>query len=173
MPGWAWMLFGLTVGLSVALAIYIADRRPVVHESNSDQNPVPSSIREDEASGAGAEESEQKYDFYEMLPVLEVVIPETETPARLRSRSERVNDPGSYVVQAGSFNAFADADRRQARLALLGIESRIERVTIDEKTWHRVRIGPISDLGLLNNVRDQLGGAEIEYLLIHLRPQRE
>ena len=29
-PGWVWMLFGLAIGLSVAFAIYVKDRNPVV-----------------------------------------------------------------------------------------------------------------------------------------------
>ena len=39
--------------------------------------------------------------------------------------------------------SFADADRVRAQLALLGVESKVQRVSIDNDTWHRVRIGPI------------------------------
>ena len=53
----------------------------------------------------------------------------------------------------------ADADRRQASLALLGIESRIQRVTVDDDVYHRVRIGPISNLDSLNRMRKQLRDA--------------
>ena len=62
---------------------------------------------------------------------------------------------GLYVLQAGSFSAYADADRRRAELGMHGIESQIQRVMIDDKTYHRVRIGPTSDLEELNMLRSQ------------------
>ena len=81
-------------------------------------------------------------------------------------RSKPVEEPGRYLLQAGSFNAAADADRLQANLALLGIESRVERVRIDDSVFHRVRIGPLSDLEALNRTRKQLRDAGIDPLLM-------
>ena len=43
-----------------------------------------------------------------------------------------------YVLQAGSFRAIADADRRRGELALLGLESSIEQMNTDTGSWHRV-----------------------------------
>jgi len=51
---------------------------------------------------------------------------------------------------------------------LLGIESRIQRVSIDDKTYHRVRIGPTRDLDNLNALRDRLRQAQIDVLRIRL-----
>jgi cell division protein FtsN len=73
-----------------------------------------------------------------------------------------------YVLQAGSFSGFADADRMKARLALLGIVSRIQKVSIDEKTYHRVRIGPIDSLDQLNAMRQSLREARIEVMVIQV-----
>ena len=72
------------------------------------------------------------------------------------------------MLQAGSFSAYSDADRRRAQLALQGIESTIQRVTIDDKTYHRVRIGPIDDLDKLNLLRSRLRAAQIDVLRIRL-----
>ena len=77
-----------------------------------------------------------------------------------------VVEPGRYVLQAGSFSTYKDADRRRAELALNGIESRIQRVMIDDATYHRVRIGPISDLDELNMMRSRLRAANIDVLRI-------
>ena len=57
----------------------------------------------------------------------------------------------------------------KANLALLGIESRLQRVSVDDNVFHRVRIGPISDLNVLNTVRRQLRDAEIDVMLIELQ----
>ena len=77
-------------------------------------------------------------------------------------------EPGLYVLQAGSFTRHADADRRRAELALHGIESQIQRVMIDDKTYHRVRIGPTDDLDELNLLRSRLRAAQIDVLRIRL-----
>ena len=58
------------------------------------------------------------------------------------------------------------AERMRATLALLGMESRLQRVSIDDDAYHRVRIGPTSDLNELNRYRRQLWDAEIEVMLI-------
>jgi cell division protein FtsN len=72
------------------------------------------------------------------------------------------------VLQAGSFTLHADADRRKAELAMHGIESSIQRVMIDDKTYHRVRIGPTDDLDELNLLRSRLRTAQIDVLRIRL-----
>ena len=77
-------------------------------------------------------------------------------------------EPGLYVLQAGSFSRYEDSDRRRAELALQGIESSIQRVTIDDRTYHRVRIGPIDDLDQLNMLRSRLRAARIDALRIRL-----
>jgi cell division protein FtsN len=77
-----------------------------------------------------------------------------------------IEKPGAYMLQAGSYRNFADADRVRAQLALQGIESKIQRVSVDNDTWHRVRIGPISDLAELNRTRAKLRQADIEALVI-------
>ena len=46
-----------------------------------------------------------------------------------------------YVLQAGSFRASTDADRRRGELALLGLEAAVEEISTDTGSWHRVYIG--------------------------------
>jgi cell division protein FtsN len=41
-------------------------------------------------------------------------------------------------------------------------------VTIDDKTYHRVRIGPTRDLDQLNRLRSRLHDAQIDVLRIRL-----
>ena len=77
-------------------------------------------------------------------------------------------DTGLYVLQAGSFQSFADADRRKAQLALLGMESQIQRVTIDEREWHRVRLGPYDELNDVQRARRKLRKADIDALVLRV-----
>jgi cell division protein FtsN len=179
-PGWMWMIFGLAIGLSVAFAIYMKDRRETMPLQSVAQQPASMSgpmEREPvatnpepvaDATAAAEEKAEPRFSFYNMLPSFEVVIPEEESDVSRDREVEAIQEPGTYVLQAGSFAALADADRRRAELALLGLESRIQRVSIDDKTFHRVRIGPVSDLDELNLIRNQLRQAKIDVLRIRL-----
>lgn len=173
MSGLAGFVLGLAFGLSVAMAVYLYDRRP---EARAARQSAPQSapVSPDDESGAGkptpvSQEPAAQFDFYEMLPKFEVVIPEkdgTTTPRAGAGTS--VQKPGAYVLQAGSFRNLADADRVRALIALQGVESKIQKVTIDTDTWHRVRIGPITNLRKLEETRSKLRQSQIEALVIRV-----
>jgi len=171
-PGWVWMLFGLAIGLSVAFAIFVRDRQP---EAVAEKSPKPASLESAiDSNGEAAEQAseetpkESRFTFYNVLPNYEVVIPEQEPDVTADVELQAVIEPGVYVLQAGSFSRYEDADRRRAELALQGIESNIQRVTIDDRTYHRVRIGPTDDLEELNMLRSRLRVAKIDVLRIRL-----
>ncbi|MDJ0701004.1 MAG: SPOR domain-containing protein [Woeseiaceae bacterium] len=173
-PGWVWMLFGLGIGLSVAFAVYMQDASPPEQPQQAAREPASLGNALDDNAEQGAaneplpERKKSRFDFYEMLPNFEVVIPEEEPEVARDRELSAVEEPGVYVLQAGSFTQLADADRRRAQLAMQGIESQIQRVTIDDKTYHRVRIGPTDDLDELNLLRSRLRAAQIDVLRIRL-----
>jgi cell division protein FtsN len=173
-PGWIWMLFGLAIGLSVALAIYLNGRsaRIAARAPAQPQAEVAAAPAESEKPASApvvrGEPPPQRFEFYDMLPNFEVIIPEQEADVSTDTTARAVVEPGTYVLQAGSFTEYADADRRRAQLALQGIESTIQRVTIDNKTYHRVRIGPLDDLDRLNVLRTRLRQADIDVLRIRM-----
>lgn len=166
-PGWQWMLAGLALGLVVAVGVYVYDRRPGGIVAQAAVRPMPA------AGGDTADEDVEREDagrfqFYELLPKFEVVIPERERGVAADAEPAKLTRPGSYVLQAGSFRNYADADRMQATLALLGVESRIQNITIDDDAWHRVRVGPIDDLDELARLRERLSNERIEVLVIRV-----
>ena len=185
-PGWMYGVFGLGIGLSVAAAIWFSDRRatPAVAErepasmerapdgggaDNLDRNAESGSTEDAPATEDQAARKKSRFDFYEMLPAFEVVVTEEEEAVVARdAEPQAVVEPGVYVLQAGSFTTYDDADRRRAELALQGIESSIQKVTIDDKTYHRVRIGPTDDLEELNMLRSRLRAAKIDALRIRM-----
>lgn len=196
-PGWVWMSFGLVLGLGVAVAVYLSGagpgfaprasslaaaskKAPVRAPGGGAQSPTssvrsPSSSASSPASSAASSAAPKdrgpygtKFDFYEILPQSQVVVPEVETPTKSPPAPAPVATPGRYVLQAGSFRSHGEADHLQASLALLGIESRIQKVTIDDDEFHRVRIGPIDDLDTLNRIRDQLHDAGITPIVMRV-----
>ncbi len=161
--GWTGLFIGLVTGLGVGLALYIFDPRtpPAAGEALDAQ---PASIHE--PTGAGPAE---EYDYPAMLKNSEVIVPESEAVVRRdapTAPAAPVERAGSYVLQVGSYGKFEDADRVRAQLALQGIVSKVQRVSIDNDTRHRVRVGPITDLKELNRVRERLREAEMDVLVI-------
>jgi cell division protein FtsN len=80
----------------------------------------------------------------------------------------KIERPGVYVLQAGSYRNQEDAERVRTQLSLQGIDAKVQRVAVDNDVWHRVRIGPISDINELNRVRKQLQAAEVDGLVIRV-----
>ena len=160
-PSWAWLLVGLGIGLSVA---WFVNQKNVTVPLPVATTPSKTSVKE---KPTPIDQPDERFAFYEMLPDFEVVIPEKELDVRRDIRGKTVTDPGNYILQTGSFQNLEDADRMQARLALLGLESRIEKVSIDSRTWHRVRIGPIENLSLLNEFRGRLWNEKIQFIVVH------
>ena len=162
----AWMLLGLAIGLLVALVVYLRSDRGTEPASGAAARPAQTSPAPRAATDEPERSEGDGFDFYDVLPQFEVVIPEVESAPRTDAPVRAVEEPGRYVLQVGSFTALGDADRMQANLALIGIESRIQRVTIDDAAFHRVRIGPTADLEELNQIRRRLRDAKIEWLLM-------
>ncbi len=159
--GWTGLVIGLAVGLGVGLALYFFDPR-----TPPDTAEAPAADAEPASAREAAAGDPERYDFYEVLPNFEVIVPEREAVLKLEAPTAPVERAGSYVLQVGSYRKFEEADRVRAQLALQGIESRVQPVSIDNDTMHRVRVGPINDLKELNRVRDRLREAEMDFLVI-------
>lgn len=110
-------------------------------------------------------ESPERFEFYAMLPDAEVAVP-GEPRETVPGGPPPVTTPGTYVVQAGAFPAFAEADRVRARLMLLNVTSQIQEAEADGATFHRVRIGPIDNLDELNRLRTKLRQNKIDFIVI-------
>jgi cell division protein FtsN len=167
--GWLGLTCGLGLGLAVAGVIYLKDHRLDVPMSSPGKviKKRPHGNEAPEAGDPVADDS-KTYAFYEMLPKFEVVVPEKDKDVRPDIKSVPETRSGTYVLQAGSYKNFADADRVRAKLALLGIESNAQKVTVENDTWYRIRIGPISKLDELNRKRQTLHKADVDVLVIRV-----
>jgi len=171
--GWVGLACGLSVGLAIAGLVYVKDHRPdapTARAGKADKKKSRAEAPPDADSGdtGATEDSAKSYAFYDMLPKFEVVVPEKEKDIRPDVRAVPETRRGTYVLQAGSYKNFADADRVRAQLALQGIESKVQKVSVDNDTWHRIRIGPISKLDELNRLRTILRKADVDVLVIRV-----
>lgn len=174
---WRMREFGMGALVGIVLAgastVYIMSNRQhdaaVAREKADAPRPDPhrKAPSDPEAGTQGA--TGEKYDFYEMLPNFEVVVPEKEKDVkRDPPATARIERPGVYVLQAGSYRNEADADRVRAQLAMQGIDAKVQRVAVDADVWHRVRIGPITKLDDLNRLRKQLQAADVDAIVIRV-----
>ena len=160
LPGFVWLLSGLAIGLFVAFIVYL-DKQPenetdfgtaVQHEleklkQQAKQNNASNSKQA--TTEKPADKKEQKFNFYTILPELEVLIPESETrPPEVKKPHNKPADSKDstlYVLQVGSFQNLADAEKLKANLAFLGMQADIQKVVVNRQSWHRVRTGPYHD----------------------------
>lgn len=172
LSGWSGLLLGLALGLGVAGIVYLRDHHAEapakVARADKKKTHGSESPEWQTADASSSEEPAKSYDFYDMLPKFEVVVPEKEKDVRPDIKTVAETRRGTYVLQAGSYKNFADADRVRAQLALQGIESKVQKVSVDNDTWHRIRIGPISKLDELNRLRQKLRKAEVDALVIRV-----
>jgi len=217
---WILVITGLLLGLFIAFLGFIKMRSsqeppaffqesllPPVEETRPNTSTAAESPAEavEEAPQAQALPPKPRFDFYTLLPEMEVVVPEEEVapppPAAPVPRPAAASKPEiqqpvpaipattaparttpaatapakattaeTYLLQAGSFRNGEQAERFRAELALLGLQTSIQKVTINNKdTYHRVRVGPFHDTGSLNNARSRLSKQGIESSVIKIR----
>lgn len=107
---------------------------------------------------------EPSFTYYAMLPNLEVEIPVTiptepvkqvvNTQKKEAQKKETQKKPekkptkikkGTYILQVGAFKTPSEASRMQSKMKSMGINAYTEKTVVKGVSWHRVRIGPISD----------------------------
>lgn len=157
---------GLATGLAVALLVHLYHSRGVTTAPPAARSPASASAT---SVTQEPEETGPVFDFYEILPDFEVVVPASPESSGDPDRPQPEMAPGTYYLQAGSFRQFEDADRRKASLALLGLSSDIRKVTVNDRDHYRVQIGPVSDTAELRRMQAQLSGAGIEYLALRAK----
>ena len=169
LPGWALVLFGLVLGGAVVLLAQLLTQRAgssdglagLFAESKSAEAPAP--------KRAAPAPLIPTFDFYTVLPEVETVLPERGAGAK-PAKVEPGDVSVRYVLQAGSFARFADADQLKAQLALQGLRADIQKVTIEGRgEFHRVRLGPYHKLEDLDAVSQQLSKMGIKTLRLRVK----
>jgi len=167
--GWVGLGIGLTIGLGVALAVHLhyQNLAPAEPHPAADAPPASANAPLEEAP-APAADAGPEYDFYDMLPKQEVEIPGSSAGDAKATGSALPK--GDVTLQAGSFKNVAEAEKLQARLAQYGVDAKIQRFSLEDETWFRVRIGPIATVEEFETVKAKLAEAEIEATPVTAQP---
>lgn len=179
--GLAWFLAGAVAGGLVTWVVL--GRDPAAEQ-------VRATVERTVGHSIGVDTTEPppkpKFEFYTLLPEMEVVVPDEDLPApgpapaqgsstaeSGAARTEAATGAtveedkpkdsdtalasGHYILQVASFRSMNDADGLKARLALLGFQPVVQTVAINsDEKWHRVRIGPYADRDALEAARIRL-----------------
>lgn len=175
-PHWVQLALGLAVGIVLTMLVQLVVQRASTPGSglrtlfggSSSGKQVPATKAP--ATKAPANAPKPRYDFYTILPEIETVLPEGEPVTASKRVGPARSEGVSYVLQAGSFARFDDADRLRAQLTLNGLTAHIQKVTIEGKgEYHRVRLGPYSDIADLDDADRRLRNLGIQGLRLKVK----
>lgn len=165
--GWIGLIAGLAIGLTVALGVYLHYQNLAPSEPQPTTDVPPASATASPEESALPAAGGPDFDFYDMLPNQEVEVPEASLAKAGAARSALPK--GDVTLQAGSFKQLPEAEKLQARLAQYGVDAKIQRFSLEDETWYRVRIGPIATVEELEVVRAKLAEAEVEATPVTVR----
>ena len=78
-------------------------------------------------------------------------------------------DPFTYYVQAGAFARTEDAEQQRARLAMIGVESKLTEREQGGRTVYRVRVGPFEKKDDADAAKEKLGDAGVDSALVRVQ----
>lgn len=124
------------------------------------EGPQQTTLSSDTEASTG---TKPRFDFYTLLPNQDLDFSSVIEPAELR---EKTSSDDQFILQAGSFRAEKDADRRRGELALLGLEATIELTRGSNGVWYRVYLGPFESRSAMAKARSMTAQQSIDTLLM-------
>jgi len=188
-PVWIWLLTGFILG-AVSTGFVCLKYAPEPAQSNwiGAKPPIPPELGrgQEQVSPGPAKIKPPRFDFYNLLPDQEVLVPDEEIERQVRQSPPPVEPQqqqqdtkplptrptGSgkrYVVQVSSFRNDKDAQALKAKLGLLGLRAKVNRAVIKGSTWYRVQLGPYGSAAAMQDVRKQLASSGYQSLAIALK----
>lgn len=173
---WNWLVLVLVIVVFPVLLLKWCGSKPepkapTTLQPTSPKPPAQTQAKPAETPKPASESSdsdEPRFDFYTILPEKEVVVPDYEIKTRVREERVGKAKETQYLLQAGSFREFADADRLRAKLALMGIESRVEKAQVGDVIWNRVKIGPYEQMSSVTTIKNRLKENGIDVMVTEI-----
>jgi len=167
---WKWSLIVVLISLFVLFLVFLRDSSPDT-KSGRKTNSVSKQTKtvRHPPKHQNKKPEEPHFDFYTILPETEIIVPDYEINTRSREEQLGKAKTSKYILQAGSFRDFSEADKLRARLALMGIESRIEKAKIGNAIWNRVKIGPYTRSSSVSTIKKRLKKSGIDVIVTEIK----
>lgn len=142
------------------------------NEANASLRDTPSSSSE--RPGFSYHALLPEVDFTPDVPVMHEPTPAVnkkkvdETPAQAQEATQDITRSGQYMFQVGAFKTAQQAEQRRRKLQGIGLNTRVEKAEVRGQIWHRVRLGPSTDLKMVNRWQQTLQRAGLDYTKIRL-----
>lgn len=154
LSGGAGLVIGLALGGVLAYFAYHQGKKAGAEADGETLARKPASQQAAEAAVDAPPVDTIPYTFYQRLPGQGVELPKKQETSPSAAPGEE--DQGLYLVQVVSLQKQSDADAVRAELALKGYDARLQTVEVAGETWHRVIIGPITEMNVAQVTADQL-----------------
>jgi len=172
---WLWFAAGLLIGVAGTLFAEFQEYFSAEGVVQAVRQATSSERQEARTEGKQQEPDKKakrpRFEFYTMLPEMEVAVPDDELSNASNASIQKIEAGNvTYVLQAGSFRKLSQADRLKAELALIGMPAQIQTVSIEGGgKWHRVRVGPFTNLQALNEARSELQSSGLKVMVLKVR----
>lgn len=156
-----------------SLPLQVRENAPAPGLAPSQPAALPGKPGDKAAVPAPAET--KRFDFYDLLPG-NAQTPGNDKPAAPAAEAAPAPAPAApaadapaarLILQAGAFSSEEEADNLRARLALIGLESSVQKGTVAGKgTLYRVRLGPFASAEDMQRTRAELAQNGIEATVV-------
>lgn len=185
-PLFTGLLIGILMGVAASLGVVMFIKGGESPFAQQTSNEITKSVSEkmqdkaiadqanaDAAAEAGPDGTQNRFDFYTILPGSESKV-SAEEEIKIKDDAPEPALQISYYLQVGAFQTGEEADNMKAKLALQGFEAVVQTATTADKAiWHRVRVGPLTNLDQINKTKNDLlkNGFKADLIKVNLENQ--
>ena len=185
-PLFTGLLIGILMGVAASLGVVMFIKGGESPFAQQTSNEITKSVSEkmqdqaiadqanaDAAAEAGPDGTQNRFDFYTILPGSESKV-SAEEEIKIKEDAPEPALQISYYLQVGAFQTGEEADNMKAKLALQGFEAVVQTATTADKAiWHRVRVGPLTNLDQINKTKNDLlkNGFKADLIKVNLDNQ--
>ncbi|CAN4276156.1 Sporulation-like domain containing protein [Methylophilaceae bacterium] len=185
-PLFTGLLIGILMGVAASLGVVMFIKGGESPFAQKTSNEITKSVSEkmqdkamadqanaDAGAEAGPDGTQNRFDFYTILPGSESKV-SAEEEIKIKNDAPEPALQISYYLQVGAFQTGEEADNMKAKLALQGFEAVVQTAsTADKAIWHRVRVGPLTNLDQINKTKNDLlkNGFKADLIKVNLDNQ--
>jgi len=166
---WKWILIIILISLFVVFLNNLRTSSPKTEQKQLTKSTTDKKTAKIKPKHQNKTPQAPRYDFYTILPETEIIVPDYEIKTRSREEQFGKGKTTKYLLQAGSFREYHEADKLRAQLALMGIESRVEKATIGSAVWNRVKMGPYSQSSSVSVIKKRLRRSGIDVVVTEIK----